>query len=131
MPQITMAAGRAYLVMQPERRSDLDDLARQLRSAGIDVDLQITEYEPGRRGIAFNQPEAVAFYILGAVSSALLSSLTNDLYNWAKKWAAARFKKKVEENPDGLHRPETFTIYGPDNEVLKTWKIDDQGEQED
>lgn len=28
-------------------------------------------------------------------------------------------------------QPETFSINGPDNEVLKTWKIDDNGETND
>jgi hypothetical protein len=34
----------------------------------------------------------------------------------------------VEANPDGPHRPETFTIYGPDNECSKISKVDDNGE---
>jgi hypothetical protein len=43
----------------------------------------------------------------------------------------ARFHKKVEPNPDGPHKPETFTIKGPDNKVLKTMKVDDNGETND
>jgi hypothetical protein len=131
VPQLTMAAGKPYLVMQPERRADLEVLSAQLRSAGIDVDLQITEYVPGRRGVGFNQPEAIAFYVLGVVAQTLIANMTEDIFDRAKKWAAARFRRKVAVNPDGLHKPETFTIYGPDDKVLKTWRIDDQGEHEE
>jgi len=102
-----------------------------LRTAGISADVEITKYVPGRTGISFNQPEAVAFYIAGAMSSSVLSANANDLYQHAKTSASARFSKKVRENPNGLHRPEEFTIYGPDGEVLKKWSVDDQGEHED
>ena len=89
MPEVTLKAGRPYLAMHRERREDLEELAARLRSAGINVDIEITEgdtpsvghplteYVPGRRGVAFNQAEAVAFHIAGAVTTALLSNVTD------------------------------------------------------
>jgi hypothetical protein len=130
MPHLVVSAGKPYLVMQPERRADLERLCSRLGSRGVSVDLQVANYIPGRRGVSFNQPEAIVFYILGVASSTVISSLVGDIYKAARDWAIARFKSKVEKNPNGLHRPETFTIYGPDNEVLKTWTIDDDGEHE-
>ena len=130
MPEVTLRAGRPYLVMHRERREDLEELAARLRSAGINVDIEITEYVPGRRGVAFNLAEAVAFYIAGAVTTALLSNVMSDIYEAAKKWATARFSRKVALRPNGLHRPETFTIYGPDGETPRTWTIDEEGEHE-
>ncbi len=55
--------------------------------------------------------------------------MANDVYARAK--AIARLHRKVEKEPDGLHRPETVTIYGPDNEILKTWTIVDKGGHEE
>lgn len=116
--------------MQPEHRADLENLVSLLRSGGLSADLQITEYDPGRRGISFNQAEAVAIYIGGAMTVTVIANLTNDIYDRVKNWAIARFLAKVKNDPNGLHRPETFTIYGPDNEILKSWTIDDGGEHE-
>jgi hypothetical protein len=131
MPQLRVQAGRKYLVMNDERRADLDDLALRLSAGGNDTELQIIEYEPGRRGVAFNQPEAVAIYIAGGVSGALITNMTTDIYNKTKSWAKARFEKKVAAKPNGLHKPETFTIYGPDNQILRSWRIDENGEHEE
>ena len=129
MPQVTLKAGRASEITQPERRAALEELRGRLQSAGATVELQIAEYIPGRRGIAFI--ESVAIYIGGAASGALVSNLVTDFYTQAKTWAKARFHKKLNESPNGNPRPEAFTIYGPDGEVLKTWKIDKDGEHED
>lgn len=130
MPEITVAAGKKYLVTSDARRADLEELAARLGSGGVDVTLDITEYEPGRRGLSFNQPEAVVIYLAGAGTTALISRLAGDVYDKAKAWALQRFQKKVDAKPDGLHRPEEFTIYGPEGDVLKHWKIDDDGEHE-
>ena len=130
MPQILIRAGRATEIMRPERRSDLDELVSRLRSEGMVVDLQLTEHIPGRRGIVWG--ESVAIYIAGAASGAVISNIVGDIYKQAKSWAAARFKKKQEASGEnGNPRPESFTILGPDGKVLRTWKIDRNGEHEE
>lgn len=73
VPRVALRAGREYLVMPPDRRAELHRLAARLRSAGIDVDLEIMEYAPNQYGIGILEPEAIAFYIAGAVSTALCS----------------------------------------------------------
>lgn len=128
MLRLVLEAGRASEVTQPERRAALCDLRARLEAPGVSVDLQITEYAPGRRGYVWS--ESVAIYIAGAASGPLISSLVTDIYEQAKTWARASFRKKLGRHQGGDVRPESFTIYGPNNEVLKTWKIDRNGEQE-
>lgn len=128
MPEIVLKAGRASEVTQPERRAALQKLREQLESIVGSVSLQIAEYVPGRRGVAW--PESVAIYVAGAVSGSLLSNLVTDIYQQARNWAKAHFTEKLSQSADENVRPEWFTIYGPDNQVLKTWKIDKDGEHE-
>jgi hypothetical protein len=112
--------------MQPDRREDLNQLRLALGSADLSVDLEITEYMPGRRGIGL--VENISIFVTGAVSSAVLSKIAEDIYSQAKKWARVRFARKRSESEHGTARPQSFTIYGPDDKVLKTWKIDKDGE---
>jgi hypothetical protein len=122
-PAVTIRAGRASEIAQPDRIADLEELRGQLRFSGMTVDLEIAEYIPGRRGIAWI--ESVWIYIAGAASGALISNLVTDIHDQAKAWAIARFHRKPNS------RPEAFTIYGPDGEVLKKFQVDDDGEHED
>jgi hypothetical protein len=128
MPQIIVRAGRASEVTSPERREALMELRGRLATGGADVDLEVTEYIPGQRGVTWS--ETVGLFIAGAVGGGLLANVTKDIYDQAKAWALDRFTKKQAENPNGNPRPESFTIYGPDGEVLKTWKVDREGEHE-
>jgi hypothetical protein len=129
LPQVTVKSGRASEITQPERRAALEQLQARLASCGVTIDLEVAEYIPGRRGLTW--VECVWIYVAGPASAALIANLVNDLYKQAKSWAIDRFRKKLEANPDGSPRPEWFTIYGPDGEPMKTFKIDKEGEHED
>ncbi len=125
--KIVLRAGRATEVVTPERRAALDQLMGTIREAGYTVDLEITPYVPGRRGIAW--AEAVWIYIAAQGSAVLVPRVLADVYEAAKHWARKRYEDKQAHavNPS----PETFVIYGPDGEVLKTWTVNQEGERED
>jgi hypothetical protein len=71
MPDVTLRAGKEYLVMPPDRRADLNRLVAQLRSAGINADLRVQEYAPNRRGVGLLEPDVIA---IGIGSAAALCS---------------------------------------------------------
>jgi hypothetical protein len=136
MAQLTVRAGRAYMVMSTERESALRELRDSLSKCGVDVDLDITHYTPGRRGLpppAF--PEEVAIFIGTGVGSGLIGAIAADVYNKAKHWAKNQYegKRKAAQgaNKDpGYVKGERFTIYGPDGNILKSWTVDKNGEHE-
>ena len=125
--KITIRAGRPTEIMRPDRRADIEELAKEFAKVG-DVDIQITDYVPGRRGLSW--PEAVGIYLAGQISASVVPTVLEDIYAGAKKWARKRFERKAKDSLDGNPRPETFTIYGPDGEVLRTWTIHRDGESE-
>ena len=124
--EVVVRSGRASEIVHPDRRKDLEDLAAQLRDAGHAVRLEIVDYVPGRRGITLF--ESVTLYLAGAVGTPLLGRLTEDLYDTVKRWALGRWRRKTEGGE--FHRPLSFTILGPDGEVLKSWKVDKDGERD-
>lgn len=137
MAQLRIEAGRAYMVMSLEREASLRDLRDLLAKGGKDVDLEITHYVPGRMGVPPpGSPEDVAIFIVSNVSSHLIGVITSDVYKRAKSWARRRYEAKLriarENGGDPKYvKGERFTIYGPDNEVLKSWTVDKDGEHGD
>ncbi len=131
MAEIVIAAGKPYLVTTDERRAAVSELARRLGSLGLDVDVEIVEYEPGRRGLGPNMPELVGIFIGTQVAASVIDRLTNAIIDRTKEWAGERFNRKRKTRPSQTAKPESFTLYGPDGEVLKTWTIDNSGEHED
>ncbi len=136
MAQLTVRAGRAYMVTSPEREAALRELRDVLGNGGVDVDLKITHYEPGRRGLPPPSfPEEVVVFIGTGVGSGLIGVIVTDVYNRTKQWAKRRYEGKrkkaqdAEKDPDHV-KGERFTIYGPDGKVLKTWTVDKDGEHE-
>lgn len=124
------------MVTSPEREAALNELRDLLSQGGVDVDLEITHYMPGRVGLPPPwTPEGVAIYIGSGVSAGLIGAITTDVYNRAKRWALDRFERKrkaareAKQDEDRV-KGETFTIYGPDNKILKTWTVDKDGENE-
>jgi hypothetical protein len=120
-----------------ERRQSLRELKAALGHDGRQVELEIVEYEPGRRGLPppWSQ-ETVAIYIGIALSQDLLAAMVADAWETAKEWASRRYHRKRKSAEDAGSDPdkvpgETFTIYGPDNKPLKTWTIDKDGEHND
>jgi len=51
MTDVVIATGKPYPVTNPERRASVNELLRQIASLGIDVEVEVVEYELGRRGI--------------------------------------------------------------------------------
>lgn len=136
MSQITIKAGRAYLVTGPEREAAIGDLRDMLGHGGINVEMEITHYVPGRRGLPPpGTPEDIAIYIGGGVGSGLIAAITADIYNKVKRWALRQFEsKRIKARDAGRDensaKGERFVIYGPDGRILKTWTVDKDGEHE-
>lgn len=124
-------AGRKSEVMSSERRERLAELADVLRSDGHHVKVEIIEYEPGRRGDAF--AEFVSVYIAGPAAGALAVKVVNDVYDAAKQWARRQWAAKQSPEPTETmeSRPEVVLLYGPDGEVIKRCRIDEEGEREE
>jgi hypothetical protein len=134
MTQLTIKAGRAYMVTSPEREAAIRNLRDILGQGGVDVDLEITRYVPGRRGLPPPwTPEDIAIYIGSGVGSGLIGAITTDVYNRAKRWALRRYetkRKAARSDKEDSVKGERFKIYGPDGQVLKTWTVDKDGEHE-
>jgi len=124
---IRVRVGRASEIVHDEHRADVEDFVRRLRDDGRDVDLEVIEYLPGRRGVTW--VEWLAIFVGSGVGSALVNNVTNDLYNVAKAWARRRLRKKRDQSESGGARPTGFVIYGPDGEELRRWdtREDDEG----
>jgi hypothetical protein len=117
---VRIAIGKAYEVMQDERRTATEAFAEDLRTtAGVSVDLEITERQPGRVGIG--PIEWTSIFIGTTVATTLITNLTNDLYAKAKQLLLDRKAK-------GRHRRMGFVIYGPDGKELCRWDTE-EGEQ--
>lgn len=83
--QLMIRTGRTYMVTSPERAAALGELRYSIGKVGVDVDLEITKYEPGRRGFPPQSfPEGVAIFIGTSVDSGLIGAIVTDVYNKAK-----------------------------------------------
>jgi len=124
---IQVRVGRASEIVQDEHRADVEAFVRQLRDDGRDVELEVIEYVPGRRGVTW--VEWLTIFVGSGVGGALVNNVTNDLYNAAKAWARRRLRRKQDESDSGRARPIGFVIYGPDGEELRRWdtREDDEG----
>lgn len=79
-PDIRIAIGKAYEVMPEERREAALALTNELRaSTGLDVQLEVTEYQPGRRGLG--PIEWTAIFIGTSAATTVINNLTSDLYD--------------------------------------------------
>lgn len=127
MADIQLRIGRASEIVQDEHRADVEAFVRQLRDDGRDVELEVVEYVPGRRGVTW--VEWLTIFVGSGVGGALVNNVTNDLYNTAKAWARRRPRRKQDESDSGGARPIGFVIYGPDGEELRRWdtREDDEG----
>ena len=106
-----------------------EELADQLRDLGHDVRREDRYMEPGRRGITFG--EVVAVYIgmkaLDTVTGHVMDAALQRIIDAAKAWGRERFGKRGDApNP----RPVVITFFDEEGKVIRTWKIDKDGEQE-
>ncbi len=108
--------------MSEDRRIATEAFAAELRRKGLSVDVDVTEYVPGRRGLG--PVEWTGIFIGTTVATSIISGITDDLYQKAKDFLRYRKKHKIG-------RPNTgFTIYGPNGEELRKWttKEDDEAQ---
>ena len=120
---VRIAIGKAYEVMQDERRTATEAFAADLRATlGVSVDLEITEYQPGRRGLG--PIEWTGIFIGTTVATSLITNLTNDLYKKAKQLLLDRKAKGGRPNTG-------FVIYGPDGKELRRWDTKNGDKDED
>jgi len=129
MSKIIIRIGSAMENMRPERREAIEDLATQLRQHGHLVVIEERQQIPGRYGLPW--AEQVGIFVGSGVATTLLNATVSDVYNTAKSWARNRFHSKRKAQPVGHVQPERVTIYGSDNKVLCSWKVDENGELED
>jgi hypothetical protein len=103
--------------MSDERRATAEGFAELIRESGLSVELEITGYKPGRR--ALTPVEWTAIFIGTNVATGLVSNLTNDLYQAAKRMLTTR--RHAKERAGQPRRQLGFVIYGPDGEELRRW----------
>lgn len=125
-PQIRIRLGGKSQIVADERRRSVEEYADELRERGYSVDLEVIEYEPGRRGISFVET-VVIFVLLKSVDGALQAA-GKDAYELAKRWAHKRLEIKRAAGQGG--RPVGFTIYDGDGNVLYTWDTRQDDETE-
>lgn len=125
MVEIVIRVGSATEIVNEDRLADVKDLASEVAATGNLVQLEVVEYVPGQRGLTY--VELVFIYIGIKAGDALISSLTNELFETAKAWAHRRAERKSKEPAD---RPIGFVIYGPDGKVLRQWDTRDDGGDE-
>ena len=95
------------MVTSSEHEAGLRDLRDILSKGGVDVELEINHYIPGRRGLPPPwAPEDVAIYIGGGVATGLIGAITTDVYNRAKRWALKRYEEK-RKGPGTMVRTKT------------------------
>ncbi len=117
---IRVSAGKAYEVMHDERRWATEGLARELRQLGLDVDLEIIEMVPQRRGLG--PIEWTAIFIGDAIATGFVHAVVADVYARTKEMLRARRRA-------GKVRHMGFRIYGPKGEVLKEWTTKEDEEK--
>jgi hypothetical protein len=122
MADVRIVIGRKYEVMYEERRHATRDFAEWLRHSGLSVDLEIIEYEPGRRGLG---PIEWTFISIGTGIG--VSSLATDLIKGAKRLLRDRRSAKEAETGNSGHHL-GFIIHGPDNKEIAKWTTKEEGE---
>jgi hypothetical protein len=109
-----------------DRIAALDELAADLSDLGHDVDRDYREQAPGQYGVTWWE---VAYIYVGmkaidAMTSRALDAAMDKIVETTKRWAHQRLNRK------GNNRPEYFAILDAEGKVLRSWKIDKQGEEE-
>lgn len=106
-----------------------EDLAARLRDLQHDVRREDRYMEPGRVGLIFG--EVVWIYLgvkaIDVVTNHAIEAMLDRILDTVKAWGRQRFgKRKDAPRP----RPMSVQIVDEDGKVLRTWRIDQDGEQE-
>lgn len=121
MSDLRIEIGHRYEPTSDERRLAAQELAGELRSCGLEVELEIVGYKPGRRSLS--AVEWTSIFIGTNVATTLISKVTTDVYDRAKRMLAERKRSKEPGLIPG--RPLGFVIYGPRGEELRRWTTAD------
>jgi hypothetical protein len=119
MTDVRIVIGAKYEVMHEERRQATRKFAEWLGNSGIDVQLEIIEYEPGRYGLG---PIEWTFITIG--TGVGVGSIATTVREGAKKLLRdRRTAKKIESGNPGWHLG--FIIYGPDGKEIENWTTEE------
>lgn len=105
---VTIQIGRPFETMHEERRAATAAFADDLRRAGLTVELHITEYVEGQRGLT---PAEWTF--IGIATAKVLDLVVDGAMALLRHRRAAGAERKLG-----------FMIYGPDGEKLREWTTD-------
>jgi len=125
----------ADIQVEYEKAPSADELISILRSKGYSV----TEWQRDATTLHHldeNTVQIIAIFIGSGVATALVHSITTDIYNTAKKWAMT-IKRRNESVAEEARRvkgrnvyaipyqegPIRITIYGPDGEQLASLEL--------
>ena len=122
MADVRIRIGDESETMDEKRPAATQEFAEQLRASGLSVDLEII-LPTGRYGLT--PVEWTLLFIATNVATDLISAVTNDLYEGAKKLLRSRKKQ------GSLRRKLGFVIYGPDDKELRRWTTEEEDESED
>jgi hypothetical protein len=121
MAQVIIRIDSITTAYDSEWRASVAELRQSLRERSHSTDI---ETEKRYYGVG---PEQVAIYIGLGSAATLITAVVQDVYSTAKNWARKRFDKRAHQvRPRPIH----VTFYGPDGELLFSFKIDSDGEHE-
>jgi hypothetical protein len=126
MSDVRVEIGHRYEATSVERRAATQRLVDEMQQAGFSTRLDVVGYRPGRR--AMSPVEWTGIFVGTTVGTALISSITTDIYERAKQLLLRR----KDSGEPGLipGRPLGFVIYGPRGEELRRWTTDDVVEED-
>jgi len=122
-PQVTIQAGRASEVFTDARRQAINELATELESIGLTVNLDLTDYIPGRRGISL--VEQIGIFIGTSAGSGLIGAIVTDIYSMTKRWARKRIQSK------SFNRSSLLVIVRDTDGTTRTFRISKDGTEEE
>ena len=118
MAEIRISIGRPYEVVHEDRYEATVRYAHYLETLGHDVELEVIEYQPGKRGLGL--VEVTLIYIALKAADEAIGAITHDVYESAKKFIRLR-REARKRATGGIGRHFGFTIYGPDGKPLASW----------
>ncbi|MET8248234.1 hypothetical protein ABZV31_29825 [Streptomyces sp. NPDC005202] len=118
MPTATFRIGGTEILHEDRKRA-IARLAGDLQPLGVECHLNYRPPEPGRRGVTWF--EVLYIYLgtkaLESLTSYAFDALAEQTLGRVINWAKDRFRRGETT------RPQSITVYGPDNNPLITVKI--------
>jgi hypothetical protein len=116
-------------IVQGEAVEAWEDLAARLRDLQHDVRREDRYMKPGRVGVVFGE---VVWIYLGVkatdvVTDHAIEGMLDRILDTVKAWGRERFRRRKDAPRP---RPMSVQIADEDGNVLRSWRIDQKGEQE-